>query len=133
MKALLLSLFALVMTNPVLSSEDSDEKPVQHIKASDVTSMQDAKNIFIEKTLEIKSKQKLDAAELHQIHFITYTLEKSVAYFSENLTGERQELAKEIAVVVEDIHINSENNRREKTKQHLVKYFQLAENFIAVF
>ena len=60
-------------------------------------------------------------------------LEKSVSYFVKNLIGERQSFAKEIAVVVEDIHISSENNLPKKTKVHLNKYFNLADKFISVF
>jgi hypothetical protein len=111
----------------------SKKEPVQHLKAAEVTSMEAAEKIFIEKTAEIKGKKKLDVPELQEIHIATYTLEKSVAYFAENLTGERQELAKEIAVVVEDIHINSENNLKEKTQQHMTKYFELADKLISGF
>ena len=92
--------------------------------------MAEAKKIFLEKTFEISSKQKLDEAELQQIHIVTYTLEKSVEYFAENLTDEKQELVKEIAVVVENIHLNSENNRKKDTQQQLIKYFELANKFI---
>ncbi len=132
MKNLALLFFTLALTSPVLaSSVSSKEKPIQHFKAADVTSMQDATKIFIDKTSEIKSKKKLDATELHQIHIITYSLEKSVAYFVENLTNERRKLAEKIATVVENVHLNSENNRKEKTQQHLTEYFILAEDFIS--
>ena len=67
---------------------------------------------------------------MQQIHIVTYTLEKSVEYFAENLTDEKQELVKEIAVVVENIHLNSENNRKKDTQQQLIKYFELANKFI---
>jgi hypothetical protein len=133
MSKLVILILSLVFAVQVMASDESKEEPVQHLKVADVTSMNDAKNIFIDKTSEIKSKKKLDQEELQQIHIITYSLEKSVAYFVENLKGERQELAKEIAVVVEDIHISSENNRQEKTKTLLNKYFDLAEKFISGF
>jgi len=71
--------------------------------------------------------------ELEQIHIITYSLEKSVYYFVENLEGEREDLAKKIAVAVEDIHVNAENNRQEKTKEHLNKYFNLVDKLVSVF
>lgn len=102
------------------------EKPVQHLKVADVTSAIEAKKVFFETTAQIKSKKILDEQELHDIHFITYSLEKSIAYYAENLTGKSQKLAEKMAVVVEDIHINSENNRKEQTKKHLKKYFELA-------
>lgn len=115
------------------STTESKEKPTQHLKVDDVTTMAEAEKIFIEKTSEIRAKTKLDVAELQEIHFITYRLEKSVAYFAENLKGERQALAQDIAVVVEDIHINSEDNRKEKTQQHLKNYFELADKLISGF
>lgn len=133
MSKLVILILSFAFALQVMASDESKEEPVQHLKIADVTSMNDAKNIFIDKTSEIKSKKKLDQLELQQIHIITYSLEKSVAYFVENLTGERQELAKEIAVVVEDIHISSENNRQEKTKTLLNKYFDMAEKFISGF
>jgi len=132
MKKLVLFLFALAFVSPVLASDAAKEEPIQHLKIADVTSMEDAKRIFIDKTSEIKTYKKLDAEKLHQLHIITYSLEKSVAYFAKNLKKENRTLAKEIAVVVEDIHIDSENNREEKTRQHLTKYFKLAEEFISV-
>ncbi|GAA5441900.1 hypothetical protein Misp06_00061 [Microbulbifer sp. NBRC 101763] len=133
MRILIALLFAVTFATTAQASDASGEKPIQHLKVADVTSMKDAKKIFIEKTAEIKGKQKLDAAELHQIHAITYTLEKSVEFFAENLKGEKQELAKEIAVVVENIHLNSENNRVEKTRKDLKEYFKLADKFAAGF
>ena len=133
MKKLVLIIFSLAFALQVMASDESKEEAVQHLKIADVTSMKDAKKIFIEKTSEIKSKKKLDQVELQQIHIITYSLEKSVAYFVENLKGERQELAKKIAIVVEDIHISSENIRQEMTESHLNKYFDLAEKFISGF
>ena len=129
MYKLILLIFSLAFALPVAASDG----PVQHLKIADVTSMQDAKKIFIDKTAEIKARKKLDAAELQQIHFITYSLEKSVAYFAENLEGRRQELAKEIAIIVEEIHLASENNRREETEKHLNEYFGLAEKFMSGF
>ena len=133
MTKLVILIFFLACGLHVMASDESKEEPVQHLKIADVTSMKDAKKIFIEKTSEIKSKEKLDQLELQQIHIITYSLEKSVAYFVENLKGERQELAKEIAVVVEDIHISSENSRQKETETHLNKYLNLAEKFISGF
>ena len=133
MSKLVILILSFAFALQVMASDEAKEEPIQHLKIADVTSVNDAKNIFIEKTSEIKSKKKLDQLELQQIHIITYSLEKSVAYFVENLIGERQELAKEIAVVVEDIHISSENNRQEKTKTLLNKYFDMAEKFISGF
>lgn len=124
-------LFVFIFALSALAVEDSKEEPVKHYVIADVTSMEAAKDIFIRNTFEIKSKKKLNPVELEQIHVITYSLEKSVSYFVRNLKDERQSLAKEIAVVVEDIHINSENFRPKETKEHLNKYFNLAEQFVS--
>ncbi|RZM84817.1 hypothetical protein C3B51_02495 [Pseudoalteromonas rubra] len=114
-------------------SAQADEKSIQHLKIADVTSVEDARKIFIEKTSEIRSKRDLDAAELQEIHVITYTLEKSVEYFALNLIGDKKKLAEDIAVVVENIHINSERNRKEETRKYLNQYFVMADTFIKGF
>jgi len=132
-KTLVTLLLLFPLSFQVLATGESEEKAVQHIKLADVTSAAQAKKVFLKSTSDIKSKKKLDAAELHEIHFITYSLEKSVAFYAENLSGDRQELAKEMAEVVEFIHINSENNRKEKTKKYLNQYFDLAAQFSSEF
>jgi hypothetical protein len=130
-----LAVFVLTMLFPlsVLAVDESIEKPTQHLKIADINSMEEAKEIFIDKTAEIRKKKTLNLEQASQIHIITYTLEKSVAYFVENLEGEKQELAKEIAVVVEDIHIASERNRLEKLKKHVNEYVDLVDKFIFCF
>lgn len=130
MRLLITLLFTAVFSNIIQASTVAQEKPVQHLKVSKVSSAEEAKRIFIEKTSEIKRLKNLDEDTLHKIHMITYTLEKSVEFFALNLDGDKQKLASEIAIVVEDIHINSENNRIEKTQKHLNTYFKLADAFI---
>ena len=129
MKKLMLFVFAVCFLLPVMA----EEKPTQHLKIEDVTSMKDAKEIFLGKTHEIMAKKNIGLKEASEIHIITYTLEKSVAYFAENLTGEKQSLAKEMAVVVEDIHLTSENNRLEKLQAHINEYFNLVDKFLFCF
>jgi hypothetical protein len=137
MRKLTLSFFALMLAftaSVITSCASSEEKPIQHLRIADIISMEEAKKTFIDKTSEMRNKKTLNAEELHQIHMLTYPLEKSVAYFVENLTdNKRQKLAQEIAVIVEDIHLDSENNRKEKTQQHLTEYFILAKDFIYGF
>lgn len=130
MKNLAGLLLALSFSASVMASDISKEEPIQHLVVPNVTSVEEAKKVFLESTFQINSKQKLDDAELQQIHIITYSLEKSVAYFAENLTEEGRTLLKEIAVVVENIHLNSENNRKEETRKQLAAYFKLANLFI---
>lgn len=131
MKRIALLLITLTLTSSVMASDDYTEESVKHMVVADVTSLEQAKKIFIETTADIESKTKLDATELHEIHIITYSLEKSVAYFAEHLKADKQALAKEIAIVVEDIHISSENNRKDQAQANLQKYFKLAEQFIS--
>lgn len=133
MKRLAVLILSAAFSLTVMASGESHEEPVQHLKIADVATLEDAKRIFIATTAEIRSKEKLDPAELQQIHIITYSLEKSVAYFVENTEGERHELAEEIAEVVEEIHIASENGRQEETKEHLKEYFDMADRFAAGF
>lgn len=133
MKNFLVLVLVMFFTLPVLASEASEQKPTQHLNIPDVTSMEDAKLIFLRKTLEMKDKKKIGLKEAAELHIITYTLEKSVAYFAENLTGEKQTLAKQMAVAVEDIHINSESNQLDRLEMHLKIYFDLADKFIFCF
>ena len=129
MNRLAVLILSLALSFPVMASDDPEQEPVQHLEIADVTSLEDAKRIFVETTAEMRGKEKLDPAELQQIHIITYSLEKSVAYFVENTEGERHELAEDIAEVVEEIHLSSENNRQEETKAHLKAYFDMADRF----
>ena len=133
MKKVVLMIVAAFLSLPVLATSDSDEKPTQHLKVADVTSMDEAKDTFLATTLEIKGLGDVGLEEAAKIHVITYTLEKSVAYFSENLTGEKQSIAKEMAVVVEDIHITSENNRMDELHKHLDTYYGLVDRFLFDF
>jgi hypothetical protein len=133
MKQLALLVFTMLFSLSVLAADESKEKPTQHLQIADVTSMEEAKAIFIDKTVEIRNKKPLNLEAASQIHIITYTLEKSVAYFAENLEGEKQEQAKQIAVVVEDIHIASESNRLDDLQKDLDKYFDLVDKFLFCF
>ena len=133
MKKLTLLVFTMLFSLCALAVDESKEKPTQHLQVADVQSMEEAKAIFIDKTAEIRSKKPLNLENASQIHIITYTLEKSVAYFAENLKGEKQKLAEKMAVVVEDIHIASESNKLEALKEHLNKYFDLVDEFIFCF
>ena len=133
MKQLALLVFTMILSLSVMATDELKEKPTQHLQIAEVTSMEEAKEIFIDKTVEIRNKKALNLEEASQIHIITYTLEKSVAYFVDNLKGEKQEIAKQIAVVVEDIHIASESNRLEDLQKHLDKYFDLVDKFIFCF
>jgi hypothetical protein len=123
--ALQLCIFAVLYSTHLPASE----KPVQHLQLPDVTSYEEAKQVFSEITRELRKKHKLDEAELHEIHMTTYSLEKAVAYFAENMKGDQQAAAKNIAEVVELVHIGSENNRASETEVYLKEYFKLAEKF----
>ena len=133
MKKLILLVLLVCFSLPAIASDDSEEKPTQHLTIADVTTMKDAKEIFLGKTHEIMEKKNIGLQEASEIHVITYTLEKSVAYFAENLKGEKQALAKEMAVVVEDIHLASEKNRLGELQVHLKKYFDLVDKFLFGF
>lgn len=125
MKIFITFLFFTVLF--ILSSLTADkvfaaDKPIQHLQLPEVTSLKEAKTVFAKTTAELQSKKKLDSAELHQIHMTTYSLEKAVAYFADNLLGGQQVAAKKLAEVVELIHLASENNRTEETRVYLEDY-----------
>jgi hypothetical protein len=130
----LLTLLSLILLACGKNKEDRRmEKPIQHLKIADITSYEKAKEVFQEETAKIKPKETLDSNSLNEIHIITYSLEKSVAYFANNLEGAQKAKAEELAVVVEEIHLDSENFRLEKTEMHLKRYIQLADAFVRSF
>ena len=108
---------------------DKAEKPIQHLKLEDIASESNAVEVVQSTTEQLRARTNLDALELHEIHMITYSLEKAVAFFAENLSGARQVTAQEMAFVVEKVHLSSENNRKEDTKAALDQYFALFESF----
>ena len=110
-------------------SHERDEKPIQHLKLEDIATESSAVKVMQSTTEQLRAKTNLDALELHEIHMITYSLEKAVAFFAENLSGARKVTAQEMAVVVEEIHLSSENNRKDATKEALDQYFALFESF----
>lgn len=124
-KSLLIFLFPILLTTYSLASE----KPIQHLQLESIDNANVAKSVFIKDTQTLRQKSVLTPKVLSEIHFLTYSLEKSIAYYVYNSEGDMQKLAKEMAIVVEDIHLNSENNRAEKTRKSLKKYFSLAKRF----
>ena len=115
--------------NELTLSNEQDEKPIQHLKLEDIATESSAVEVMQSTTKQLLAKNNLDALELHEIHMITYSLEKAVAFFAENLSGARQVTAQKMAVVVEEVHLSSENNRKEETKVALDQYFALFESF----
>ena len=111
------------------AQSSADDKPIKHVEVEDISVASEAKNVFNETTLRLKSMQSLNAQELHDIHMITYSLEKAVAYYVINSNGERKTSAEEIAEVVEKIHLASENGRSAQVRAHLDVYFELADEF----
>jgi hypothetical protein len=110
-------------------NSDQAEKPIQHLKLEDIATESIAVEVMKSTTEQLRAKTTLDALELHEIHMITYSLEKAVAFFAENLSGTRQVTAQEMAAIVEEVHLNSENNRKDATKAALDQYFALFESF----
>ena len=110
-------------------NSDQAEKPIQHLKLENIATKSSAVEVMQSTTEQLLAKNNLDALELHEIHMITYSLEKAVAFFAENLSGALQVTAQEMAVVVEEVHLSSENNCKEETKVALDQYFALFEAF----
>ena len=126
---ILLSISSLSFNAQVLA----EEKAVQHKVVADITEVDTAKSVFNSTTAELKTKQELNAAELHEIHMITYSLEKAVAYFVDTKQGQAQTDAEQRAGVVELVHSASENNRSTETRVYLDEYFKLADAFSAAW
>lgn len=113
----------------VISNNAQAEKPIQHRIVPDITSAAEAKSVFTDTTEQLLSKKTLDQSELHDIHMITYSLEKAVAYYVDTTQGDKQKAAQKMAEVVELIHLGSENNRKIETEIYLQEYSKLAEAF----
>ncbi len=109
------------------SAHDHNEKPIQHLKLEDIYSLEEATAVFAKEVDFIVGKEELTPGVLHEIHMSTYSLEKAVAYFVENSETEEQDLAKQIAVIVEEIHLASENNRSEDTRSYIDQLEKLAQ------
>ena len=107
----------------------ADDKPVQHLKVEDITTASEADSVFNQTTLQLKSMQSLNEQELHDIHMITYSLEKAIAYYVVNSNGDQKMSAEKIAEVVEQIHLASENGKQGKVRTYLDEYFELADQF----
>ena len=80
-------------------SNKQDEKPIQHLKLEDIETESSAVEVMQSTTEQLRAKTNLDALELHEIHMITYSLEKAVAFFAENLSGARQVTAQELSLI----------------------------------
>ena len=114
------------------AGHEHDDKPIQHLKLENILSLEEATTVFTKEVAFITANEELTAGILHEIHMSTYSLEKAVAYFVENSQGEVKILADQIAVVVEEIHLASENNRADDTRgfiDQLEKLAQSADSF----
>ena len=109
------------------SNQGYDEKPIQHLKLENITSYEEATQVFAKESAFIMDQKELTDGVLHEIHMSTYSLEKAVAYFIENTVDEQQRHAKQIAFVVEEIHLASENNRFGNTQRYINRLGLLIE------
>lgn len=103
------------------------EEPVRHLNVEEVTSAEVANDIFKRDTERLRQFSQFDAAELNDIHMITYSLETAVAFFVSNSSGDRLAHFRQMAHVVEKIHVVSENGRGAETKRQLAKYFEMTD------
>ena len=108
----------------------ASEQPIKHLDLPDIETADQARKVFKETTAELLSNKKLDASELNDIHITTYSLEKAVAYFVDNSSGDQKKSAIELAEVVERIHLASENDRPEEVREYLGDYSQQAAAFV---
>ncbi len=129
MKSVSFAISAIILTSFFSAPACATTEAVKHRKLPDITSYEEAKAVFNQTTAELRGKNKLDETELHEIHMITYSLEKAIAYFSMNIKGDQQVSAKEIAKLVELVHVSAENYRAAETEAYLQKYFKLANAY----
>lgn len=109
----------------------NQQKPVQHLQLPDITTQSEAWDVLQATSQELRNRQQLDVSELNEIHMITYSLEKAIAYFATQSEPTLAKQAQAMAIVVEDLHLHSENNRKEASQAALNRYFKLHEVFIA--
>ena len=110
------------------AAHEHEEKPIQHLKLGNILSLEEATTVFTKEVAFITANEELTAGILHEIHMSTYSLEKAVAYFVKNSQGEQKSLADQIAVVVEEIHLASENNRADDTRGFIDQLERLAQS-----
>lgn len=108
-----------------------EQKPVQHLQLPDITTQSEAWDVLQATSKQLRNRQQLDASELNDIHMITYSLEKAIAYFATQSEPTLAKQAQAIAIVVEDLHLHSENNRKEASQAALNRYFKLYEPFLS--
>ena len=108
-----------------------EQKPVQHLQLPDITTQAEAWDVLQATSQQLRNRQKLDASELNDIHMITYSLEKAIAYFATQSEPTLAKQAQAMAIVVEDLHLHSENNRKEASQAALNRYFKLYEPFLS--
>ena len=129
MKSVLLAIFAIILTAFFSAPIFATKQAVKHMDLPDITSYEEARKMFNQTTAQLRKKNKLDETELHEVHMITYSLEKAVAYFSQNMKDEQQASAEKMAQLVELVHLSAENNRATETEVYLQEYFELANSY----
>lgn len=107
-----------------------EQKPVQHLQLPDITTQSKAWDVLHTTRTQLGNYKQMDASELNEIHMITYSLEKAIAYFATESEPTLAKQAQAMAIVVEDLHLHSENNRKEASQAALNRYFKLYEPFL---
>ena len=108
-----------------------EQKPVQHLQLPDIATQSKAWDVLQKTNEQLRTRQQLDTGELNEIHMITYSLEKAIAYFATESEPTLAKQAQAMAIVVEDLHLHSENNRKEASQAALNRYFKLYEPFLS--
>ena len=92
---------------------------MQHLQLPDITTQSEAWDVLQATSKQLRNRHQLDASELNDIHMITYSLEKAIAYFATQSEPTLAKQAQAMAIVVEDLHLHSENNRKEASQAAL--------------
>lgn len=100
----------------------ADEDRVDHFKGKEATSVKEAKMLlktYNDKLRALQNKEKIDGADLGEIHIMTYTLENQIAYLIADLSV--------LAEMLEELHLTSETGDVAKTEEKLNKYLDHAQ------
>lgn len=116
--------FALVVCLGVTLSVHADQRP-DHFEGKPAESLAEAVASFSEynqKLADIVAKSELSAADMVEVHELTYTLENAL----EKIRSELDMLAD----VLEEVHVASERLDAEKIKSEGLKYLETAREVI---
>lgn len=120
----LVTLFVAVLVATTSAFVLADDRP-DHYQGKPAETLEQAMANFAEynqKLADILGKKELQAADMHKVHELTYTLENAL----EKIRDELEELAE----TLEDIHVASEHANIADVKKHGTVYLETARKIV---